>query len=104
MVMNLKKKINNKVAIVTGAGSGIGKAVALGLAREGVDTYLAGRKKDKLLTTKQISIKENNQGIKNIFCCGHCIIKKSCECNTKRCGNNEKIFPTIFDVITYCTY
>ena len=38
MVMNLKKKINNKVAIVTGAGSGIGKAVALGLAREGVYT------------------------------------------------------------------
>ena len=49
MVTNLKKKINNKVAIVTGAGSGIGKAVALGLAREGVDTYLAGRKKEKLL-------------------------------------------------------
>ena len=47
MVMNLKKKISNKVAIVTGAGSGIGKAVALGLAREGVDTYLAGRKKKK---------------------------------------------------------
>ena len=62
MVMNLKKKINNnnKVAIVTGAGSGIGKAVALGLAKEGVDIYLAGRKKDKLLTTKQISVKEND--------------------------------------------
>ena len=62
MVMNLKKKISNKVAIVTGAGSGIGKAVALGLAREGVDTYLAGRKKKKLLITKQQSIKENNKG------------------------------------------
>ena len=69
MVMNLKKKINNKVAIVTGAGSGIGKAVALGLAREGVDTYLAGRKKDKLLNTKQISIKENNKGSCHIIKC-----------------------------------
>ena len=69
MVMNLKKKTNNKVAIVTGAGSGIGKAVALGLAREGVDTYLAGRKKDKLLTTKQISIKENNEGICHVIKC-----------------------------------
>ena len=64
-----EKKINNKVAIVTGAGSGIGKAVALGLAREGVDTYLAGRKKDKLLTTKQISIKENNEGICHVIKC-----------------------------------
>ena len=69
MVMNLKKKINNKVAIVTGGGSGIGKAVALGLAREGVDTYLAGRKKDKLFTTKQISIKENNEGICHVIKC-----------------------------------
>ncbi|MAH89110.1 MAG: 3-oxoacyl-ACP reductase [Pelagibacterales bacterium] len=62
--MRLKKKINNnkKVAIVTGAGSGIGKAVALGLAKEGVDIYLAGRKKKKLLITKQQSIKENNRG------------------------------------------
>ena len=69
MVMNLKKKTNNKVAIVTGAGSGIGKAVALGLAREGVDTYLAGRKKHTLLTKKQISIKENNEGICHIIKC-----------------------------------
>ena len=69
MVMNLKKTINNKVAIVTGAGSGIGKAVALGLAREGVHTYLAGRKKDKLLTTKQTSIEENNEGICHVIKC-----------------------------------
>tara|TARA_Y100001970_G_C14239355_1_gene863891 strand:- start:366 stop:1145 length:780 start_codon:yes stop_codon:yes gene_type:complete len=61
-VIKLKKKINNKVAIVTGAGSGIGKAVALGLAKEGLDVYLAGRKKEKLTITKQQSIKENNRG------------------------------------------
>ena len=64
MVIKLKKKTNNnKVAIVTGAGSGIGKAVALGLAKEGLDVYLAGRKKKKLLTTKEQSIKNNNRGI-----------------------------------------
>ncbi len=68
--MILKKKINNnKVALVTGAGSGIGKAVVLGLAKEGVDVYLAGRKKEKLLITKQQSIKENNRGSCNVIKC-----------------------------------
>ena len=58
-VIRMKKKTNNnKIAIVTGAGSGIGKAVALGLAKEGLDVYLAGRKKEKLLNTKQQSIKK----------------------------------------------
>ena len=62
LVIRLKKIENkNKVAVVTGAGSGIGKAVALGLAKEGLDVYLAGRKKDKLINTKQQSVKENNR-------------------------------------------
>ena len=37
-----------KVAIVTGAGTGIGKAVALALMREGYAVALAGRRQDKL--------------------------------------------------------
>jgi NAD(P)-dependent dehydrogenase (short-subunit alcohol dehydrogenase family) len=40
-----------KVAIVTGAGSGIGKAVALALLREGYAVALAGRRKDALEAT-----------------------------------------------------
>jgi NAD(P)-dependent dehydrogenase (short-subunit alcohol dehydrogenase family) len=39
---------NNKVAIVTGAGSGIGKAVALALLKEGYSVALAGRRADML--------------------------------------------------------
>jgi NAD(P)-dependent dehydrogenase (short-subunit alcohol dehydrogenase family) len=38
----------NKVAIVTGAGSGIGKAVTLALLKEGYSVALAGRRKDRL--------------------------------------------------------
>lgn len=38
----------NKVAVVTGAGTGIGKAVALALAGNGFDVVLAGRRADKL--------------------------------------------------------
>jgi NAD(P)-dependent dehydrogenase (short-subunit alcohol dehydrogenase family) len=37
-----------KVALVTGAGTGIGKAVALALMREGYAVTLAGRRADKL--------------------------------------------------------
>lgn len=39
---------NNKVAVVTGAGSGIGKAVALALLREGYRVVLAGRRSESL--------------------------------------------------------
>ncbi|MCC7044236.1 MAG: SDR family oxidoreductase [Acidobacteria bacterium] len=40
-----------KVAIVTGAGSGIGRAVAIGLAAEGFRVVLAGRRQDALEET-----------------------------------------------------
>jgi NAD(P)-dependent dehydrogenase (short-subunit alcohol dehydrogenase family) len=40
-----------KVAVVTGAGSGIGQAVAVALVREGYATVLAGRRKEALQET-----------------------------------------------------
>ncbi len=42
---------SSKVAIVTGAGTGIGKHAALALAREGYAVALAGRRKDMLEAT-----------------------------------------------------
>jgi NAD(P)-dependent dehydrogenase (short-subunit alcohol dehydrogenase family) len=42
----------NKVAIVTGAGSGIGRASALALLRAGFHVALAGRRKDALEATR----------------------------------------------------
>jgi NAD(P)-dependent dehydrogenase (short-subunit alcohol dehydrogenase family) len=41
----------NKVAVVTGAGTGIGRAVALALSRAGFDVALAGRRKEPLEAT-----------------------------------------------------
>ena len=40
--------MTNKVAIVTGAGSGVGKATSLALLREGYHVALAGRRADAL--------------------------------------------------------
>jgi len=39
---------HRKVAIVTGAGSGIGKAVTLALLRAGYGVALAGRRREPL--------------------------------------------------------
>ena len=45
--------MDQKVAIITGASSGIGKACALELAREGYNIAIAARNIDKLNLTKQ---------------------------------------------------
>jgi NAD(P)-dependent dehydrogenase (short-subunit alcohol dehydrogenase family) len=52
-----------KVAVVTGAGTGIGKAVALALMREGYAVSLAGRRRDKLDDTAVEGAKTNGQSL-----------------------------------------
>jgi NAD(P)-dependent dehydrogenase (short-subunit alcohol dehydrogenase family) len=50
---------NSKIALVTGAGSGIGKRVAIALARAGYSLVLAGRKADALEATA-VEVKQAN--------------------------------------------
>ena len=45
---------SRKVALVTGAGSGIGRAVAVTLLKNGFDTVLAGRRVDALEATAKL--------------------------------------------------
>src|SRR5262249_54720082 len=52
-----------KVAVVTGAGTGIGKAVALALMREGYAVALAGRRPDKLEETAAEGKATNGQSL-----------------------------------------
>jgi NAD(P)-dependent dehydrogenase (short-subunit alcohol dehydrogenase family) len=52
-----------KVAVVTGAGTGIGKAVALALMREGYCVALAGRRADKLEETATAGLATNGKSL-----------------------------------------
>ncbi len=44
----MNPRLKDKIAIVTGAGSGIGRACALALIREGARVVLVGRRKDRI--------------------------------------------------------
>jgi short-subunit dehydrogenase len=56
------KMDDNKLAIITGAGRGIGSAVAIGLAKDGYRVVLIGRKKETLYKVYG-SIKDTNKEI-----------------------------------------
>ncbi|MGF6229409.1 NAD(P)-dependent dehydrogenase (short-subunit alcohol dehydrogenase family) [Inquilinus ginsengisoli] len=47
--------MTSKVALVTGAGSGVGRAVTLAFLKEGYTVVLAGRRQDALAETIQLS-------------------------------------------------
>jgi len=52
-----------KIAVVTGAGSGIGRCVALALAQNGYSVVLAGRRKDALEATAAEAKRMNSRAL-----------------------------------------
>src|SRR5436309_14820258 len=49
------KPLSGCAAIITGAGSGIGRAIAVALAREGMRLVLAGRREQSLRETARLA-------------------------------------------------
>lgn len=60
--MNTHKDLNNKVILVTGASSGIGRATSILLSEHGAKVLLMGRSKEKLIAVRNL-LKGNEHGI-----------------------------------------
>lgn len=60
--MATMSELENKIAIVTGAGTGIGKGIARAFAREGANLVLASRNEKNLQTTAE-ELKEYNREV-----------------------------------------
>lgn len=56
-------RLEGKVALITGGGTGIGRAIALAFAREGAKLAVAGRRKEKLTETIRELEKQGGQGL-----------------------------------------
>ncbi len=56
-------RLAGKVALITGGGTGIGRAVALAFGREGAKVAVAGRRKEKLAETLRELERHGGQGL-----------------------------------------
>ena len=66
--------LRGRVAVITGASSGLGRQMAEGFASQGADLVLLARRVDKLEEAKDELAKYNAKA--TFFCCGKNMVKK----------------------------
>ena len=76
--------LNNKIALITGASKGIGKAIAESMAKEGCNLVLTARSKDKLIELKVELQKQYNISVEIIPI--DLSLKNSVEKVSEHCG------------------
>jgi NADP-dependent 3-hydroxy acid dehydrogenase YdfG len=57
------RRLSQKVAVVTGASSGVGRSIALALAEEGADVALLGRNLDPLRTAAETCLESGSRAV-----------------------------------------
>lgn len=60
--------LKGKTALITGAGSGIGKAIALKMTEEGAEVILAGRKEVSLQNVQEQIVQKAAGQILSVRC------------------------------------
>ena len=66
----MEHTFQGKTALITGAGSGIGRAIALKFSEYGIRPLLVGRKKERLLETAELIQKQGGEAF--VFASSSC--------------------------------
>ena len=84
----MSTELAGRTALVTGAGNGLGRAIALGLARAGADVVLAGRTRATLEQTAAL-LPDPSRG--RVAVCNHAPLGKPARATSQLGGRGDDV-------------